>query len=163
MNFPSPYDPKKVLVKLMKYCAYQDRCISEVTQKMKQLNVPYEERDGFVDRLIDEKFLDEDRFLQSYVKGKFKGNKWGKTKIRYLLKQKGISDQLITQKIEEFIKEEDYYSTLTSLLTQKYNTLKEDLHPSEKKQKLIAFAYSRGFEVSYSHQIAEQLIKSPTS
>lgn len=141
----------------MKYCAYQDRCITEVEQKMRQLNVPQEEKDGFIDKLIDEKFLDENRFIQGYVKGKFNGNKWGKIKIKFALKQKGFSDYDIAQAIETHINDEVYLNTLENLLKQKYKTLKNDLYSSEKKQKLIAFAYARGFEISHSSQIAKQL------
>lgn len=140
----TPLD-QKTLGKLMKFCAYQDRCIAEVIDKLYKLEIWKEDHDHYINYLIDNKFLDEMRFAESYVRGKFRIKRWGKEKIKMYLKQKGIPNSFIEQAIQNAIKPEEYRQTVKDLLEQKENILRES-DPFKKRQKLANYLIQKGFE-----------------
>lgn len=137
----SKYD---ALAKLQRYCAYQDRCHQEVRSKLLDLGLYGDELEEVIANLIEEKFLDEERFARSYVRGKFRINKWGKVRIRQELKKRQISDYCIRKGMEE-IPEEDYFRQAEEVIRQKNERLKE---PDDFKRhsKLAAYAIRRGYE-----------------
>ncbi|MBT33503.1 MAG: hypothetical protein CMO01_27890 [Thalassobius sp.] len=147
------YSKKEVLQQLASYCAYQDRCMQEITLKLKDYDLPQEEKDWVVDQLISEQFIDELRFARTYSRSKFYYKKWGKKKISYALKGKGISNSYIDEGLKE-IKESDYFDTLETLLEKKKNSLKES-EPFAVKKKLYAYAVSKGYEPSIVMSIIE--------
>ena len=131
--------------KIMKYCAYQDRSISEVIDKLYKLEVWKEEHDKYINYLIDNLFLDEIRFTTSFVRGKFRIKHWGKQKIKIHLKQKGIANSIIEKCINEEIDQEEYYKTASELIDFKANTLLET-NPFKRKQKLANYLLQKGYE-----------------
>lgn len=131
--------------KLAKYCAYQDRCEFEVREKAKTFNISYSEIDELVNFLIDERYLDEVRFTQHFVNGKFKLKKWGKQKIKVHLRQKRIADSLIEDHING-INYTDYLDTISSLVDKKRTSLKET-DPFIINQKTILYLQQKGFDL----------------
>lgn len=131
--------------KLADYCVYQDRSHYEVEQKLKELRTLNEdERGEILIWLIQNNFLNEERFSKSYARGKFYQKKWGKIKIKQGLKQKRIPINLIDKGIEEII-EEDYKSTLMELTEKKWNVLREsDIFL--KKKKIYNYLLQKGYE-----------------
>ena len=100
--------------KIEHYCAYQERCHLEVTNKLNKLGVFGDELDEYVCYLIDENFLSETRFSEAYVRGKFNNNNWGKIKISRELKLRNISDWNISNALSQ-INSEDYNNKLRKL------------------------------------------------
>ena len=95
------YDIKIAIERLKNYCALQDRCQWDVTQKMKEWGLLEMTQNHILEILIQEKYVDEERFTQSFCRGKFLIKKWGKVKITNELKKKKISDICIKKGLEE--------------------------------------------------------------
>lgn len=131
--------------KLAKYCAYQDRCHWEVEQKLNEFNLIPEGRDEIIIYLIQNNFLNEERFAKSFVRGKFNQKHWGRIKIKSELKKKRIPTNLIQIALKE-IDEDQYQSTLTELFEKKKNSLKSERDGLKKKFKIQNFLLQKGFE-----------------
>ena len=138
------YDIKIAIERLKNYCALQDRCQWNVTQKMKEWGLLEMTQNHILEILIQEKYVDEERFAQSFCRGKFLIKKWGKVKITNELKKKKISDICIKKGLEE-IDLTEYDLLLENLLTKKNDTLRDKNHFT-RKSKLARFLIQRGFE-----------------
>ena len=130
--------------KLKHYCAYQERCHSEVKEKLYNLGIWKKEHDEIIATLIEENYLNEERFAIAFAGGRFRIKKWGRTKITYELKQKQISDYCIKKALKQ-IDEEDYLKVLGKLAKEKYASLKNDQHLIRKK-KTIDYLQQKGYE-----------------
>jgi regulatory protein len=135
---------EQALQKLRHYCGYQERCHSEVKEKLYSLGVFKNEHDAIIATLIEEGYLDEERFAVAFAGGKFRVKKWGRVKIKYELKQKQVSDYSIKKALQQ-IKEDDYRDVLKKLINEKYVSLKNEQGPVKKK-KTIGYLIQRGFE-----------------
>lgn len=145
-------DLSQIKKKLADYCVYQDRSHYEVEQKLKELRTLNEdERGEILIWLIQNNFLNEERFSKSYARGKFYQKKWGKIKIIQGLKQKRIPTNLIDKGIEE-INEEDYKSTLTELIEKKWNIIRES-EVYLKKKKIYNYLLQKGYEYNLINEI----------
>lgn len=144
---------EEIKQKLVNYCVYQDRSHSEVEQKMKEYMLIPEAKEEILVFLIQENYLNEERFAKSYSRGKFYIKKWGRNKIKNSLFQKGISEKLIQKSFEE-IDENDYEKILLDLIEKTIITYKE-LKDYQKKQKLIKFLISKGYEYELILKILE--------
>ena len=145
-------DLSQIKKKLADYCVYQDRSHYEVEQKLKELRTLNEdERGEILIWLIQNNFLNEERFSKSYARGKFYQKKWGKIKIKQGLKQKRIPTNLIDKGIEE-INEEDYKSTLMELTEKKWNILRES-EVYLKKKKIYNYLLQKGYEYNLINEI----------
>ncbi|PIE50379.1 MAG: recombinase RecX [Flavobacteriales bacterium] len=129
---------------MMNYCAYQDRCHQEVERKMRDFVLIPEAKDEILLYLMRENFLNEERFVRSYIRGKFNIKKWGRNKIKLHLKQKGITEKLILRCFDEI--EEDDYQKVMMEIYQKYYDKQKGLQEYQKKSKSIRYLISRGFE-----------------
>ncbi len=130
--------------KLKRYCAYQERSHQEVTEKLYQLGLCKNEVNEVITRLLQEDFLNEQRFAEAYVSGKFKIKKWGRVKIIANLKQKRITDYCIKKGLLE-INEEAYVETLSYWVERKKTEIKEK-DEFKKKGKIASFVIHKGFE-----------------
>lgn len=137
---------KETKQKLADYCVYQDRCHQEVEQKMREYVLIPEAKDEILLYLMQENYLNEERFTRSYIRGKFYMKSWGKNKIRNHLKFKGISSKLIDSCWDE-IDENDYQKTLERVWEKYYATLK-GLKDYQKNMKTTKYLMTRGFEYS---------------
>ncbi|MDX1906599.1 MAG: regulatory protein RecX [Bacteroidia bacterium] len=149
-----------LLARLYRYCAYQDRCRQEIEEKLAAWDIPQEEVPGILAHLEAEKFLDEKRFTRSFVRGKFFHAGWGRVKIRYELRQKGIPDALSRTVMAEEIPDETYMDTLAALARKKYASLTRDTGIT-RQQKVIRFLVQRGFEWEKIMIITEDLAQEP--
>jgi regulatory protein len=141
----SRYIPRhEALEKARRYCAYQDRSHQEVWEKLKALNQEPAIAEELIAELVEEGFLDEERFACSYARGKFKHNRWGRQKIRQGLKQKGIQPRLIQKAMEE-IEDEAYQETLYRLLHKKLRELAGEDYRSQ-KTKVARYLTHKGYE-----------------
>jgi len=130
--------------KLEKYCAYQERSHKQVFDKCRSYGLSESDSNEILVELIQSNFLNEERFVEAYVKGKFKIKSWGKQKISQGLKLAGINQKLISLSIQE-IKFEDYIKTIQRLAEKKLKTLKEGTD-FEKKIKVQRYLLSKGYK-----------------
>ena len=135
----------KVLKKIVKYCAFQDRCFAEVRAKIEGFELSLEEEQSIVDYLVSNKYLDEERYVRSIVRGKFVYNQWGKIKIEHLLNQKEVSSSLFDKVWEELINPQEYEEVIVRLVDKKVRSVKAK-DDFELRQKIIASMYQKGFE-----------------
>ena len=138
--------PEQVLDKMAKYCAYQERCIKDVKEKLKSFDIPQRDKDQILEYLIGNRFVNEERFTKSFVRGKINQSGWGINKIRFHLMQKGIDKALIDGALQ-LNDEEAYRQRLVDLLQTKAKTVKAETD-YERQRKLAAFALQRGFEAT---------------
>ncbi len=103
---------------MQRYCAYQDRCHSEVRSKLLDLGIYGDELEEVIAELITDNFLNEERFARSYARGKFNIKKWGRIRIKQELKRRHITAYCLRKAMEE-IEEEDYLKTLEGLIRKK--------------------------------------------
>jgi regulatory protein len=148
-------ETKKALSKCMALCSKSEKCIADIRKKLLNWQLPDDETQIIIDTLIDEKFIDEQRFAESFVRDKFRFNHWGKIKITYHLKAKGISSPDIARAMQE-IDDEVYFNTLKELLAQKSRSVKGD-NSYERKAKLTRFAQGRGFDYEIINKALTQL------
>ena len=132
------------LTKLQKYCAYRERCHSEVRTKLLEIGMRGLELEEVIAQLIDEDFLNEERFARSFARGKFRIKKWGRNKILSEMKRKNISDYCIRKGLEE-IEEPEYEKTLCELLEKKW-TEKKEKNLFIKRSKIAAYLIRKGYE-----------------
>ena len=142
--------------KIEHYCAYQERCHLEVTNKLNKLGVFGDELDEYVCYLIDENFLSETRFSEAYVRGKFNNNNWGKVKISRELKLRNISDWNINNALSQ-INSEDYNNKLRNLCLKLVEL--NDKSEFELKNKVVKNLSYKGWEVDLVIKTLNQLIK----
>jgi len=135
---------KEALGKMAKFCAYQERCQSEIKHKLFGVGLSNEEIDNIICDLIEHSFLDEERFAKAFVRGKFKQKGWGRIKIQQHLNQKQISSFCQKKGMLE-INENDYLSKLEEIILKKSNSLKTE-DQFIRKNKTAKYAISRGFE-----------------
>jgi regulatory protein len=142
--------------KIEHYCAYQERCHLEVTNKLNKLGVFGDELDEYVCYLIDEKFLSETRFCEAYVRGKFNNNNWGKVKLSRELKLRNISDWNISNALNQ-IKSEDYNKKLRKLCEKLVEI--SDKPEFELRNKVVKNLSYKGWEIDLIIKTLNQLIK----
>jgi regulatory protein len=142
--------------KIEHYCAYQERCHLEVTNKLNKLGIFGDELDEYVCYLIDENFLSETRFSEAYVRGKFNNNNWGKVKISRELKLRNISDWNIGNALSQ-INSEDYNNKLRNLCLKLVEL--NDKTEFELKNKVVKNLSYKGWEVDLVIKTLNQLIK----
>ncbi len=135
---------KAALPRIQGWCAYQERSHSEVKEKLYDWNLFSTEVDQIIGMLIEENFLNEERFVNAYVSGKFKIKKWGKLKIKQGLKQKRITDKMITAGLNS-IDAEEYEDTLSDLMNKKFQLIHEK-DAFKHKMKLVGYLQGRGYE-----------------
>ena len=130
--------------KLEQYCVYQDRCHKELEQKMRDYELIPEAKEMILLSLMQDNFLNEERFAKSFARGKFRIKSWGKQRITRELKFRDISAYNIKTALKE-IDEQAYLNTIYSI-TEKRSTSISETNNYKKKKKLIDFLMRKGFE-----------------
>jgi regulatory protein len=149
---------QEAIRKAMALCSKKEYSSGEIIEKLKLWEVSGEKIPGILENLIREKFVDDSRYAAAFVNDKLKFSKWGKIKIAYMLRHKGIPDNIIEDSLSE-IDQEKYMELLISELRKKFKTLKP-ADDYELKGKLIQFATGRGFEFDIASKAALAVIKS---
>jgi len=150
-----PLTPDQVLDKMAKYCAYQERCVKDVRDKLKTFDLPQKEKDKILDYLLDNRFVNDERFAKSFVRGKINQSGWGLNKIRFHLMQKGIAKDIIDESLGQ-TNEDLYRQRLIDILKTKSKTIKAETD-FERKRKLAAYAMQKGFEASLVWEVLKDL------
>ena len=137
------YTFEEIKQKLVNYCIYQDRCHQEV-----------EAKDEIMLYLINENYLNEERFARSYIRGKFYLKNWGRIKIKNHLKFKGISEKLINKCMDE-IDEADYQKTIEKLYNA-YFSEQKGLKNYQKAMKTVRYLISKGYEYELIREVVQE-------
>lgn len=136
---------EKAFGKIKHYCAYQERSHAEVKKKLYGFGLYKNEVELLMSQLIEENYLNEERFAFAFAGGKFRIKQWGKTKIKYELKLRQVSDYSIKKALAQ-IDEDDYLNTLNKIAAEKLATLKSEKNIFTKKSKLQNYLVGKGFE-----------------
>lgn len=136
---------EKALQKIRQYCAYQERCHQEVKEKLYGMGLYKTQVESLISQLIEENFLNEERFALAFAGGKFRINHWGRVKIKYALRQKKVSEYCIRAALSQ-IDEAEYVATLAKLGKAKFTSLKADKNSYTARQKVQAYLVQKGYE-----------------
>lgn len=144
--------PEQGIQKLKHYCAYQDRSHAEVKEKLYSLGLWKQDVEKAISQLIEEDYLNEERFAKSFAGGKFRMKQWGRVKIKYELKQKQVSEYCIAKGLKE-IDEEDYRKTAAKLMEQKLSLLEAEKNALVRKKKLMNYLIQKGYEYDLVNEL----------
>ena len=134
--------PGIALSKAQAYCAYQERSHDEVRKKLWEWEIDNEIAENIIVELINDGFINESRFAESYARGKFRIKKWGKQKIKAALRQKKVTEKCISEALSK-INMADYHETIEEIAVKKLSEYKGD---KLKINKTAAYLIQRGFE-----------------
>lgn len=144
------------LQKIKQYCAYQERCHSEVRDKLYSFGLRKSEVEETITLLIVENYLNEERFAIHFAGGKFRMKQWGKHKIKQALKLRQVSDYCISKALKD-IDTKEYERTFEKLTEQKLKTLKSEKNIFTKKRKLQDFLLQKGYESEWVKKAVNRL------
>ena len=142
-------DEKYILQKIQSYCQYQERCINDVRNKLFSLKATNKTADKILQSLIDNDYLNEDRYAKMFIQGKLRIKKWGRIKLKYELGLKGLDINIIDENINK-IKEKEYIQYFKEFSTNKIKFLKGT--EEQKKRSFINYFTYRGWENSLIYQ-----------
>jgi regulatory protein len=143
---------EKALQKIGQFCAYQERNHKEVKEKLYSYGLYKDQVEELISKLIQENFLNEERYAIAYAGGKFRAKDWGKNKIKYGLKQHQVSDYCIKKALKT-IDDEEYFQKLQKLYLLKEKTLKSEKNIFIKKRKIQQYLMQKGFESSLINEL----------
>lgn len=136
--------PELAYPKIKHYCGYSERCHYEVREKLFSMGLIKKDVEILLSKLIEEDYLNEERFAKLFAGGHFRQKKWGRTKIVHALRQKRVSEQNIKRGLKE-IESEDYNAALAKLAETKWKSLRGEPYLT-REVKTNAFLLQRGFE-----------------
>lgn len=148
---------EQAMQKIKSYCAYQERCHKEVKDKLYSYGLFKSDVEFIISVLIEDNFLNEERFAIQFAGSKFRMKQWGKKKIQYELLQKHISTYLIKVSLKE-IDEVQYLATLEKLATKKWVSLEEE-HFMTRQAKTTSYLMQKGYETALISEMVNQLKK----
>ena len=141
---------QEAYLQLAAVCAQAEHCEQEMRDKMKRWGMDIEAQNRVIERLTNERYIDNDRYARAFVKDKVRYNKWGRRKVQQALWMKRI-DEDIQQRVLDEIDDEEYLKVLVPLLKQKRKSIKA-ANDYELNQKLVRFALGRGFDYAIIRQ-----------
>jgi regulatory protein len=148
---------EQALQKLRHYCSYQERCHAEVKEKLYSYGLYKQAVEECISQLIEENYLNEERFAIQYAGGKFRMKHWGKVKIKQALKLKKVSEYCIRKALQE-IDDADYMKTLKKLAAQKWKSIKgQGITKYVKWQKTMIWLMQRGYEPELVREVIAEM------
>ena len=161
MVFKKYLTKEQALQKAKHYCGYQERSHKEVKEKLYALGLYKQQVEECIAQLIEENYLNEERFAQLFAGGKFRMKQWGRVKIKYELKQKNVSEYCIKTGLKE-IDEADYEKTLEKLAQEKWGAVKSEKNVFIKLRKTQDYLMQKGYEHELIKQVLQNLQQSKT-
>lgn len=157
MSFRKTFTPQQSYPKIKHYCAYQERSHSEVKEKLYGFGLRKSEVEELISKLIEENYLNEERFAEGFTRGHFRMKQWGRVKIKYELKQKQVSEYNIRQALAT-IDEAEYLKTLRKLAETKWKSVKgPGTNVYTRISKTTAYLLQKGYEPAYIKTVLEGL------
>ena len=151
--------PETALNRAAALCARSEQAASDVRGKLLRWGLTPQQAQEVIDRLIDGGYLDDERYARAFVHDKFRFNGWGRIKIAYQLRAKGISQDCIDDALT-LIDQDAYEQSLQQLLTTKASTLRGK-DPQQARAALLRFATGRGYEPALCYRMADNIIHNP--
>jgi len=148
--------PEKAFQKIRQFCAYQERNHHEVKDKLYGYGLYKEQIETLISQLIEENFLNEERYAIAFAGGRFRIKDWGKVKIKYEMKKNQISDYCIKKALLT-IKPEEYRQKLQKLFEAKLKTVRAEKNIYNKKRKLQNYLLQKGYESSLISELLQEL------
>ncbi|MEZ5107211.1 MAG: regulatory protein RecX [Draconibacterium sp.] len=148
---------KEAYSKMAQLCSRSEQCSVDIRRKMITYDLVNEVVEEIIEKLKEEKFIDDERFVKAYVSDKFRLNKWGKIKMQHYLKMKGLSDKLIQLGMDS-IDDEKYKLVLIKTMKDKAKTIRNK-NKFEKMGQIIRFTQSRGFEAELIHRYMNEVLE----
>lgn len=148
--------PPEALHRAAALCSSAEHCTADIREKLARWGVTEADSRTIIDRLVQERFIDEQRYAVAFVKDKFRFSGWGRIKIRYALQQKRIDGSDIDHALAT-LDEEQYNDRLLELLQAKSRSIRDD-DPEARRAKLFRFAASRGFESALIFNALKQVV-----
>ena len=146
----------KAWQKIQHYCAYQERSHAETRDKLYKLGLYKQEVESLLTKLIEENYLNEERYAVVFAGGHFRTSQWGKVKIKYALNQKQVSAYCIKKALAT-IDEGEYEKCLEKLAKDKWDSLKMEKNIFTKKSKLHNYLMQKGYEGNIIRAIMNKL------
>ena len=143
---PKTVSESQALSRMANLCARREYCVFDIETKLKRYDLDKETIENIITHLIKEKYIDEVRYTRGFIKDKIRFNRWGKTKIEFALRQKRVPEDIVAEAFLEYT-DEELNNSLQDLLQAKWKTIKGD-SDYEKRNKLIRFGLSRGFDMN---------------
>ena len=147
---------KEIYDKMEYYCSYQDRCHKEVEQKLANFNLIPEAKEKIIIHLIEHKFINEERFAKSFVRGKHNYKGWGKKRIVQELKFREISKRNIDSALKEISRRCVFRKFSRMLAEKNWNSIKERKGP-KKNKKFVDFLLRKGYETDLIYNKLQEL------
>lgn len=148
--------PPEALHRAAALCSSAEHCTADIREKLARWGVTEADSRTIIDRLVQERFIDEQRYAVAFVKDKFRFSGWGRIKMRYALQQKRIDGSDIDHALAT-LDEEPYNDRLLELLQAKSRSIRDD-DPEARRAKLFRFATSRGFESALIFNALKQVV-----
>ncbi len=148
---------EKALLKLAAFCAYRERCSSEVQAKMAEWELSESLQKRLMAHLQAENYLNDERFAAAYAHSKFRQKQWGRVKIRLMLRQKKLSDAIIRHALNS-IDGDEYWATLLELAEKKAAELINKPKKTAPKNSLFRFLVGKGFEADLAAEAVRQVL-----
>ncbi len=149
---------EQALQSLMRMCARQERSSGDALRLMKRWGVADEEAKKVLARLCAERFIDNSRYAEAFVRDKLNLSGWGAYKIKTALRTKGVAKEIIDEVVAPMLAETDMTERLEEIMRRRMRTLKYS-SPYDAKTKLIRFAASRGYDIEQAIECASNIIK----
>lgn len=156
MSYTKGYTVSEATKKIERYCIYQERCHKEVADKLKSFGMIPQAIDHIISHLINENYLNEERFAKSFARGKFKTKKWGRKRIVNELRMRNISKFNIKAAMEE-ITDQEYMTVLDRIARKRIEQITES-HPQKRKKKLADYLLYRGWESDLVYSKIKELV-----
>lgn len=159
MEYRKQLTKEQALQKARHYCGYQERSHYEVKEKLYSFGLYKQVVEELLSQLIEENYLNEERFAIEFAGGKFRMKQWGRVKIKYELKQKRVSEYCIRKALQQ-LDEADYLKTLNTLARKKWDSIKgEGINHFVKMSKTTTHLLQKGFESDLVQQAVNALRK----
>lgn len=149
--------PQQALQSLMRMCARSERSSGDAMRLMKRWGLTDEDARKVLVRLQTERFIDDARYAEAFVRDKLNLSGWGAYKIKMALRAKGVSSDIIESVVAPMLAETDMAERLEDIMVRRMRTLKYN-SPYDAKTKLIRFAASRGYDMEQAIECASKLI-----
>jgi regulatory protein len=148
---------EQALQKLRFYCRYQQRCQSELKEKLFVLGINKKDHDELLEELLKENCVSDEKFAVAFVSGRFKMKQWGRIKIQKGLKEKRVSEEIAQRALEQ-INKKDYMAMLNKLAKERYASLKQEQYLVRKK-KTMDYLIQKGYEVDLIKDAINNFLK----
>lgn len=153
--YKAPLNYREALSKATEMCSRSEKCCLDIEMKCREWQLTDEETARMLDYLKQEKFIDSQRYANSFVHDKFRFNKWGKVKLAYSLRMKQVEERFIRLALAG-LPEQAYQTVLLDLLSAKAKSIREK-DSYTRRGKLLAFAQGRGFEAELALKMIERI------